>query len=138
MCLVGLYVMWRRYTSVNMRERRRRRSSLQNFFSLLRRRRVLLLLLLPAVILMCRIPSGVHRQGTDHGSRVIKNNGSTRYESVTDDYIEPLPPISGTHLRSGHTASGDSAEKVVAFAITLTKDGNHLDGAAVLATSIGQ
>lgn len=26
---------------------------------------------------------------------------------------------------------------VVAFAITLTKDGSHLDGAAVLAASIG-
>lgn len=28
--------------------------------------------------------------------------------------------------------------KVVAFAITLTKDGYHLDGAAVLAASIGK
>lgn len=28
--------------------------------------------------------------------------------------------------------------KVVAFAITLTKEGNHLDGAAVLAASIGE
>lgn len=88
---------------------------------------------------MCRIPPGVHRGGADHDLRVINNSVDTRYESGTDDYIEPLPPISRPHLYLEDTVGGDFGDKkVVAFAITLTKDGNHLDGAAVLATSIGE
>lgn len=51
----------------------------------------------------------------------------------------PLRNIASAHLHQGRLSGGlCGGRKVVAFAITLTKEGNHLDGAAVLAASIGE
>ncbi|CAM9509562.1 unnamed protein product, partial [Hapterophycus canaliculatus] len=49
----------------------------------------------------------------------------------------PLRHISSAHLQPDQLVGGRcGGQKVVAFAITLTMEGNHLDGAAVLAASI--
>lgn len=49
-----------------------------------------------------------------------------------------LRHIASAYLQPDQLAGGlCGGRKVVAFAITLTKEGNHLDGAAVLAVSIG-
>ena len=50
----------------------------------------------------------------------------------------PLRHIASAYLQPDQLVGGlCGGRKVVAFAITLTKEGNHLDGAAVLAASIG-
>eukprot|EP00903_Cladosiphon_okamuranus_P022060 g20287.t1 len=49
----------------------------------------------------------------------------------------PLRNIASAHLQPDQLADGlCGGRKVVAFAVTLTKEGNHLDGAVVLATSV--
>ena len=46
--------------------------------------------------------------------------------------------IAGAYLVPGRLQGGVcGGRKAVAFAITLTKEGNHMDGAVVLAASIG-
>ncbi|CAN0007313.1 unnamed protein product [Scytosiphon promiscuus] len=51
----------------------------------------------------------------------------------------PLRNVANAHLQPDHLVGGRcGGRKVVAFAITLTKEGNHLDGAAVLAASIDE
>lgn len=54
-------------------------------------------------------------------------------------YSGVLKHVAHAYLRPELLMDGRcGGRKVVAFAITLTKDGAHLDGAAVLATSIGK
>lgn len=53
-------------------------------------------------------------------------NGILR--NIASAYLEP-------ELLNGGTFDGDW--KVVAYAVTLTKDDDHMDGATVLAVSIG-
>lgn len=51
----------------------------------------------------------------------------------------PLRNIASAYLRPDRFSGGKcGGRKVVAFAITLTKEGDHLDGAVVLAASIGE
>lgn len=50
-----------------------------------------------------------------------------------------LKHIANAYLQPGRLVGGMcGGRKVVAFAITLTMDGHHMDGAAVLAASIGE
>lgn len=69
---------------------------------------------------------GIDAQGTRAGA--VSTGREKVLSHIAHAYLHPELIVEGVYCK----------RKVVAFAVTLTKDGNHLDGAAVLATSIGK